>query len=189
MALDAGDIRVAAMAHVYLAPVGTAFPTFGTDPDDPWMELGFITTDGITISVSKEVNEIMAMQSLEPVRVVTTKAPKTVAFAMMQEGRDQLFLALGGGTITESVGPPVVYKYEPPDPSVLDERAMIVEFIDGAVSYRWCFARTQNREGVEHKLVNEDAATFPVTQQVLQPIDATVKPFYIESDDPALAAA
>lgn len=188
MALDAGDIRVAGMAHVYFAPLLTAFPTFDEDPDPTdWTELGYVTTDGITLSFSREVSEIYAMQSLEPVRVIATKVPKTVGFSMMQQGAGQLILALGGGTVTATgTAPAVVYKYNPPDASVIDERAMLVQMIDGNFEYRYAYKRAQNREGVEHKLVREDAATFPVTMQVLAPTDGSV-PFYIESNDPALA--
>jgi hypothetical protein len=184
MALDAGDVRVAGDAHIYLAPLLTTFPAFATEPDDAdWTELGYVTTDGITLSFTREINEIFAMQSTEPVRVVSTRLPKTVAFTMMQEGYDQLLLALGGGTITNATG---IYKYEPPDPSVIDERAMIVEMMDGTSTYRWYYKRVQNREGVEHKYMREEAATFPVTMQILAPTDNT-KPFYMETNDPAFA--
>jgi hypothetical protein len=188
MALDAGDIRVAGMAHVYFAPLLTPFPAFDEDPDPAdWAELGYVTTDGITLSFTREVTEIYAMQSIEPVRVIATKMPKTVGFAMMQEGADQLILALGGGTVTASgVAPDVVYKYVPPDASVLDERAMIVQMLDGTNEYRWNYKRTQNREGGEHKYLREDAATFPVTMQVLAPTDES-EPFYMETNDPAFA--
>lgn len=186
MALDAGDVRVAGDAHIYLAPLLTAFPTFATAPDDAdWTELGYVTPDGITLGFTREVNEIFAMQSTEPVRVVSTRLPKTVAFTMMQGGQDQLLLALGGGTFTTAGS---VYKYEPPDPSVIDERAMVVEMLDGASKYRWYYKRVQNREGVEHKYLREEAATFPVTMQILAPTDNT-KPFYMETDDPAFAVA
>lgn len=189
MALDAGDIRVAGMAHVYFAPLLSPFPAFDEDPDptDGWAELGYVTTDGITLSFSREVTEIYAMQSLEPVRVIATKVPKTVGFSMMQEGVPQLILALGGGTVTATgVAPDIVYKYLPPDASVIDERSMIVQMLDGTNEYRWNYKRTQNREGVEHKYVREDAATFPVTMQVLAPLDES-EPFYMETNDPAFA--
>ena len=68
MALDSGDIRVAGDTHIYLAPLLTTFPAFATDPDDAdWTELGYVTPDGITLSFSREINEIYAMQSSEPV--------------------------------------------------------------------------------------------------------------------------
>jgi hypothetical protein len=189
MALDAGDIRVAGMAHVYFAPLLTAFPAFDEEPAAPWTELGYVTTDGLTLGFSREVQEIYAMQSLEPVRVISTKIPKTVGFSMMQQGRGQLILALGGGTwTTTGTAPDIVHRFEPADASVIDERAMLVQMIDGAYEYRYGYKRAQNREGVEHKLVREDAATFPVTMQVLAPTDGSV-PFFIESNDPAVAAA
>ena len=188
MSLDAGDIRVAGTAHIFFGALLTPFPAFDEPPDPTdWDELGYVTTDGVTLGFSREVTEIYAMQSLEPVRVIATKVPKTVGFSMMQEGRSQLILALGGGTFTESgVAPDVVYKFEPPDASVIDERAMIVQMLDGTNEYRWYYKRTQNREGVEHKYVREDAATFPVSMQVLAPTDES-KPFYMETNDPAFA--
>lgn len=187
MTIAAGDIRVAGTAHIYLAPVATAFPDWDDAPAGDWTELGYVTTDGITLSFGREVNDIFAMQSAEPVRTVATRLPKTVGFSLMQQGRQQLLLALGGGAFTPEAGVTGVYRYEPPEASVVDERAMIVEMVDGEFTYRWHYKRTQNREGVEHKYLREDAATFPVTQQILQPDDGS-KPFYMLSDDPALAA-
>lgn len=184
MAQDAGDVRVAGEANIYLAPLATAFPDFEVAPIAPWVDLGFVTPDGITATFGREVNEIYAMQSAEPIRVIATKLPKTIGFNMMQQGRNQLLLALGGGAFTlEDVG---VYRYEPPEPSVVDERAMILQIVDGTNKYRWHYVRTQNREGVEHKYLREDAATFPVSMQILEPT-TSVKPFYMLTDDTAYA--
>lgn len=187
MALDAADVRVGGDAHIFLAPLATAFPDWDEAPDPTdWTELGYVTPDGVTLAFNREVNDIFAMQTAEPIRTVATRLPKTVAFSMMQQGRDQLLLALGGGTFTPEAGATGVVRYEPPDASVVDERAMLVEMIDGVATYRWHYLRVQNREGVEHKYLREDAATFPVTMQILQPAGGA-KPFYFLSDDPAFA--
>lgn len=188
MALDSGDIRVAGMAHIYLAPVGTAFPVWETPPADPWVELGYVTTDGITATYGREVNEIYAMQAADPVRVISTRTPKQIAFEMMQQGRDQLLLALGGGTYNLEGAETDVYRYTPPDASANDERAMLLEMIDGLHIYRWEYSRVQNREGVEQTLVREDATTFPVTMQILVPADGS-PPFEMVTNDPAYAPA
>jgi hypothetical protein len=187
MALDSGDIRVAGMAHIYLAPLDTVFPTWDTAPADPWVELGYVTTDGITATYGREVTEIYAMQSSDPVRIISTRTPKTIGFAMMQQGRDQLILAMGGGTYAADGVATDVFRYTPPDPSVIDERAMLVEMIDGLYTYRWEYPRVQNREGVEQKLVREDATTFPVVMQILTPVDNSA-PFEMVTDDPAYGA-
>lgn len=188
MAFDSTDIRVAGTAHVYLAPFGTAFPDWDEDPAAPWVDAGFVTTDGITLAFNREVTDIFAMQSADPVRTIATRLPKTVAFSMMQQGRDQMLLALGGGTFSAVPDETGVFMYEPPEASAMDERAVIIEMADGAHTYRWHYKRLQNREGVEHKYLREDAATFPVTMQVLTPADGSV-PFYLTTDDPAYAAA
>ena len=188
MALDSGDIRVAGMAHVYLAPLDTAFPAWDAVPADPWQELGYVTTDGITATYGREVTEIYAMQASDPVRIISTRTPKTIGFAMMQQGRDQLILAMGGGTYATDGALTDVFRYTPPDPSVIDERAMVVEMIDGEFTYRWEYPRVQNREGVEQKLVREDATTFPVVMQILTPTDGSAA-FEMVTDDPAYAPA
>lgn len=182
MALNSGDIRVAGMAHVYLAPLATTFPAWDVPPPDPWVELGYVTTDGITATYGREVTEIYAMQASDPVRIISTRTPKTIGFAMMQQGQDQLILAMGGGTYAAD-GVTGAFRYTPPDPSVIDERAMIVEMIDGAFTYRWEYPRVQNREGVEQKLVREDATTFPVVMQILTPADGSAA-FEMVTDDP-----
>lgn len=186
MALDSGDIRVAGMAHIYLAPLGTAFPAWEVPPADPWVELGYVTTDGITATYGREVTEIYAMQAADPVRVISTRTPKTIAFAMMQQGRDQLILALGGGSYALEALETDVFRYTPPDASVIDERAMLLEMIDGTNIYRWEYKRVQNREGVEQTLVREDATTFPVSMQILVPTDGSA-PFNMITNDPAYA--
>lgn len=179
---DATNIRVAGDAHIYLAPVGTAFPADITaDPAAAWVDLGYVTTDGVTLSYGREITEIYAMQAIDPVRVVATKAPKTIAFALMQSGREQFYLALGGGTFTdETTG----VRYTPPPASYIDERAMILDMMDGNVTYRYEYKRVQNREQVDNKLVREDAATFPVTMQILIPTGGEA-PFEMLTDDPA----
>lgn len=186
MAQDATDIRVAGKANIYLAPLGTTFPAWEVPPDDPWVDLGFVTPDGITATYGREVAEIYAMQSADPVRIISTRTPKTIGFDMMQQGRDQLILAMGGGAYALEALETDVYRYTPPDASVVDERAMLVEMVDGLNVYRWEYKRVNNREGVEQKLVREDATTFPVVMQILVPADASA-PFNLITNDPAYA--
>jgi len=187
MARDATDIRVAGDAKIFLAPLGTAFPAWDTAPATGWNELGYVTPDGVTFNFGREVTEIFAMQSAEPVRIVNTRTPRTVAFSMMQQGVDQLILALGGGAVPADAVTGA-FGFTPPDASVVDERAMLVEMIDGTYTYRWEFPRVQNREGVEEKLMREDSANFPVTMQILVPGDGGPS-FEMVTDDPAYDAA
>jgi hypothetical protein len=188
MALDATDIRVAGNTHIYLGAVGAVFPDWDDEPDtDDWTDVGYVTPDGVTFNFGREINEIYAMQSAEPVRVVNTRLPKTLGFNLMQQGRTQFAVAMGGGTWAAEVGATGVFRYEPPVVGANDERSALVEMIDGENTYRWHFKRVINREAIEFKYVREDAATFPVTLAVLPPADNTAS-FYLLSDDPAIAA-
>lgn len=187
MAFEAGDIRVAGNAQIYVAPLDTAFPAFGVAPAAPWADLGYVTEDGITANYGREITEIYAMQSVEPVRIIATRMPKTIAFALMQQGRMQFELAMGGGQWAVDGAATDVFRYTPPDPSVVDEKAMLVVFSDGGFTYQFEYKRVQNREGVETKMVREDAMTFPVTMQILMPTTGTI-PFEVVTDDTAYAA-
>lgn len=184
MAFDSGDIRVAGNATIYVAPLATAFPAFGVAPAAPWVDLGYVTEDGITANYGREITEIYAMQSVEPVRIIATRMPKTIAFALMQQGQEQFMLAMGGGTFATDGAATDVFRYTPPDPSVVDEKAMLVVFTDGGFTYQFEYPRVQNREGVETKFVREDATTFPVTMQILVPADGSAS-FEMVTDDPA----
>lgn len=188
MALDATDIRVGGNTRVYLAPINTAFPAWDITPAAPWVDLGYTTEDGVAFTFNREINEIYAMQSDEPVRTINTRLPKTVGFNLMQSGRDQFLVAMGGGTWADEVGQTGVFRYEPPSVGATDERSILVEMVDGDHTYRWHFKRGQNREGIEFSYARQDASTFAVTMAILAPADGSV-PFYLLSDDTALAVA
>jgi hypothetical protein len=187
VAFDPDEVRVAGSGHVYVAPVGTAFPTSISDPvdTDDWAELGYVTEEGARFSFGRETNDIPAWQSPHPVRVVPTGTPTEVAFDLEQWNTDTIALALGGGTVTEPVAGE--FEYEPPAESFIDERALIVEMIDGDVNYRYCFRRAINTGAVEFSFVRADAVTFPITMKVLA-AEGDDKPYFVQSDDPALAA-
>jgi hypothetical protein len=95
--------------------------------------LGYATEDGVEFTFGKTTTPIKGWQSFDTLRMLTTEAPKSVKFALMQANLDTLQLALGGGTI--DAGPPQVY--HPPDPSTLDMRALYIEAVDGGET--WAF--------------------------------------------------
>lgn len=189
MALDALAVRVAGNTRIYLGAVSAAFPAWD-DPleDDPaWTDVGYVTEAGVTWEMGRDVKDINAMQSAEPIRVISTKLPKTLSFDIMQAGREQYALAMGGGAWVAEVGATGVYRYEPPDVAEIVEKAAVIEMIDGDNTYRWHVKRCQNREGVTFKYTRDAAAEMPVKLAVLAAPDGS-KPFYLLSDDVRFAA-
>jgi hypothetical protein len=188
VANDATAVRVAGNTQIYLAPVATAFPAWDVPIDGAsgWVDIGYVTTDGVTWNFGRETTDIEAMQSADPIRTISTKLPKTLGFAIMQTGREQFAVALGGGTWTAEPLATGVFRYEPPEPSEFSERAAVVEMMDGDATYRWHIKRLVQKEAVEYKYTRDAAATLPVSLSILAAPDGS-KPFYMLTDDPSVA--
>lgn len=186
MGFESSEVRVTGTGHVYVAPVGSDFPASVSEPvahADGWVELGYASEDGARFSFGREVNEIMAWQSFDPIAQVVTRVPKTVSFDLMQWNQHTVKLALGGGSVTELASGE--YEYQPPDESFRDERALVVEGIDGNYTYRFCYRKAINEEGVEFAFVRENPVLFPITMKILAP-DDDASSFFIQTDDPSI---
>ena len=69
MALNADNVRVGLNGNVYVAPKGTTAPADLTSAWDPaWKDLGYLNDDGVEMEYGTDVEDIMAWQSLSPVR-------------------------------------------------------------------------------------------------------------------------
>lgn len=183
MANESSEVRAYGDGSLYVADVGTAFPATidaVVDTGD-WSELGFLTEDGVTPEFGQETKDVGAWQSGDPVRILLTKKPKSVAFNMLQTNRDTLALALGGGDFTTSG---TGWQFEPADESFLDQRALIVEARDGDYTYRIMYRKAQREGAVKFDFKRTDATAFSITMRILA-ADGGLKPFLIQTDDPA----
>jgi hypothetical protein len=183
MTIDADEVRVAGAGHVYCAPAGTATPDDLDALSSPWVDLGYVTTDGVTLKFDRTTENLDAWQGSK-IRILTTEEPKSVSFTLMQTNADVLQTAFGGGTVTSLGGG--LYKFEPPDHGQNDERVLCIEFVDGDVSYRYNLPRTQLEGGVEFNLQRTGATQYPLTFGVLDNGDDP--DWNIISDDPAFGA-
>lgn len=183
MAIDATEVRVAGAGHVYAAPAGTAMPADLEALPVAWVDLGYVTEDGVTFSFSRETTDLNAWQGSK-LRVLTTAEPATCAFALMQTNEDVLPVVFGGGSVVESGSAgDEVFTFTPPEEGVNTERALVIEFSDGDdITYRYCIKRAQIEGSVEFTLVKTGALTYPLTFGVL----AAKPKFTIVSNDPAL---
>ena len=181
MAMEANEVRVAGYGHVFVADEGTTMPT---DLDTPmasadWTDLGYVTTDGVAFTFSRETEDLDAWQG-DKIRVLTMKEPKTAAFTLMQTDQSTIETAFGGGVWDDTAG---VGKYTPPAKGENKIRALVVEYDDGAdIKYRYCFPRTQVEGDVEFTLNREGAVEYPITMGVLE----NVPVYNILTNDPAI---
>jgi len=182
MAFESEEVRAFGTGHVYVADVGTAMPAdIGATIPTSWIDLGYTDEQGPRFNFGRTVNEVPAWQSYDPVRVLITAVPKTVAFDLLQTNKHTLQLALGGGDVTE--GAPFEFSYEPPDESFVDERALIITGEDGDYTYRFCFHKVLNQSGVEFPFVRGAPTKLAIEVKVLAAGGGN-KPYFIQTDDP-----
>ena len=179
-ALLGSEVRVAGAGHVWAAPEGAAVPADLTAPPPGFVDMGYVTTDGVGFTFSRESEDLDAWQG-DKVRVLSSREPMTLTFALMQTNADTILLALGGGAFSEPS--PGVFEYEPIAGENLI-RTLLVDFQDGDLSYRYVIPRAQVEGDVTWTLVRTDALTYPITFGVL----ANEPKYRILSDDPAMGA-
>lgn len=181
MAADATEVRVAGAGQVFAAPAGSTLPTDATTAlDAAFVDLGYVTPDGVTFTHGRETEDLDAWQGSK-VRVLTLSEPVSVAFSLMQTSGDVLKLAFGGGTLTDNT---TWFTYTPPVGSNA-VRALVIEFTDGSLTYRYVIPRAQIEGEVSYTLTNQGALTYPLEFGVL---DNTPKWSLHTNDLTAMAA-
>lgn len=97
--LSVAELMVAAGEVVAAAPPGTAAPAIATPVATPWVDLGYVNEDGVTLTDSPSETNVPAWQSPTPVLVLTTEVSRTFAFNLMQWNADTLAFAIGGALL------------------------------------------------------------------------------------------
>lgn len=129
MAADADNVRVALTGAVYVAPSGTVLPTtVATALDPAFVDLGFVSTDGVTEAYNDETSEIRAWQGGQVVRRRISSSETTLAFTLIETNNNVLEL-FHKGSIVESDGA-TGYKMAVRTPNA-DKRAVVVDVVDG----------------------------------------------------------
>ena len=166
MALEAQNVVVAGSGAVWVAPEDTPAPPDLAPLTTPWEDLGYTNEDGVTFTFSRDQTDLNAWQSSEPVRVLITAEPKTIAFNLLEFDQQSILLAFRGGTFTPGV-PPAPDIYTPPDPGTSDVRAIAIDGVDGDLQFRFYFPRVQLSGDVGFQLVRTDAVTLSIELSVL----------------------
>lgn len=193
MALNAAQVRVALTGHVYYIPTLPFAETTDLAVPTGAVELGYTTSDGVTFNFGREVEDITGWQSADPMRKLVLAEPRSASFTLQQMSRGTWTTTMGG-TVTElkaaEVGPPAVpaiYRWEP-DLAKIPEGALLVDFEDGEIDYRFGFRRAQNTAEVEFALVRNAAVNLPNQWTALATSDGK-KSFFMDTNDPAFAPA
>jgi len=129
MALDSDNVRVAVSGAVYVAPTGSTAPNdSGTALDAAFIDLGYVSADGIAENIDRTTNQIRAWQNGSLVREVTSEGTYTIELTFIETSEAVLELYYGS-TITSGVlnG----------DPTATGGRqSFVIDVIDGPIIER-----------------------------------------------------
>lgn len=158
MARDSANVDVAKTGTVSYAPMGTTAPT---DADSPlgvgWLDVGWISEDGITEARDRSTNNIIGWQGAEIVRVVTTESSATFQFTMIETNENTLELFYGA-TLNGTDGSIEVKPSESGG-----RRSFNIDYIDGDKYRRIYVPEGEVTEVGERTLANGDAVGYDVT--------------------------
>lgn len=185
MTKNPDEIVVGQNGELYTAPAGTTMPTTEVAALDPaFVDLGYTSEDGVTLSDGKTLENIGVWQSFYPGRRLVTAREFNVSTILRQWNKGTVELAFGG-TITDEGGG--TFKLTPPAPEDLDLRALVVDWRDGTKTYRLVVPRCIIAETVESQINRSAAADLPITVSVLAE-EGDDDPWNIYTDDPSWAS-
>lgn len=186
MALDAEDLVVAANGRVYVGPTTATLPTDESEAlDSDFVDLGYLTDAGLTVSPSMTVESVQPWQSFYSVREIVTARELTLGMELLQFNADTTVLAFGGGVVTEESSGH--FKLVPPSPETIDKRSAVVDWQDGDKKYRLVVPVCMMSEGGEFTLARTSPATLAVTLKALG-VDGD-DPWILYTDDVAFTPA
>lgn len=160
MALDDTQVLVAGSATLYVANQGGTVPAFGAAPGTAeWTDVGYLTEEGATFNLSRQTQDILVWQSLDPIRRITTSFTKSVSMTLRQWNPTNVTYALGGGSVSLGTASGV-YTY--PAASENPTRAVILDVEDGAYTVRFYWPSMVVDGDLSIALGRQDSMNLPI---------------------------
>lgn len=174
MAKNTDNIRVYGdlTSEVFLAPKGSTLPTVLTaDPTTPFVGFGWLSEDGINLSVSTDVEKFKGWQGGATLRTKVTSVEKTFSMTCLEEtpGVSELYWGHAAVTaaMTSGTAPNKVTKVDLPEGIGTIERAAVIKFVDGTVMKWLCCTNVQVSERGEVSHTNSDMTGYEFTFDII----------------------
>jgi hypothetical protein len=169
----ASNVRVGVTGGAYTAPDGTTLPTDpSTALDGAFVDVGYISEDGVTQSIGADVTDITAWQNADVVRKIQTSHDLTYQFTMIETSEVTLEAYYGNyttGTV-EITG------------AQLPHGPWVLSVIDGDAEIRIVIPDGQVTERGDIVYQNGDAVGYPITISCF-PDDDEVKAYmYLDTE-------
>lgn len=172
MALDSDNVRVAVSGAVYVAPTGTTAPTdSGSALDAAFVDLGYVSADGITETIDRSTNQIRAWQNGSLVREITSEGTYSVEMTFIETKEDVLELYYGGSVTGGAI--------EIDPASSGGRKSFVIDVVDGSAVERIYIPAGEITSVGERTLASGEAIGYQVTITAYADTDsATVTKFF-----------
>ena len=166
MALDSDNVRVAVTGAVYVAPTGTTAPTTSSSAlDIAFVDLGYVSADGITENIDRTTNQIRAWQNGSLVREVTSEGTYSVDMTFIETNEAVLELYYG---TTNASGQFDI------DPTTTGGRqSFVIDVVDGSIVERIYIPAGEITSVGTRTLASGEAVGYQVTITAYADTDST----------------
>ena len=178
--LDSEKVRVALSGAVSVGPLGSPAPTSAASPIPPaYVDVGYISSDGIEESYDEDTQEIVAWQGAAVVRKSIKQSTAELKLTMIETSGVTLELYhKGSHVVSDGAGG---WRLDVRGPNA-DPRSFIIDVIDGTKLIRIYVPNGEVTERGAAKYINDDAVGYEVTI-TCYPVDDVVMTKF--STDPA----
>lgn len=141
MAYDDDAARLGVTGALRVGPVGSTFPTAMAAWATPFVDLGYISEDGITESLDEDKEEFIPWQRQGPIRVEVTKSVKTFQAVLWESNFHTVSLYYKKGVddfdvIPGTNGAPDIVGFTEGENDGRDVRAFGIDVVDGVYARR-----------------------------------------------------
>lgn len=167
---NANDLIVGGTGQAYVAPENTsvsAVTSVGAALAG-FVGLGYHSEDGVSLTVTPNVQEFPVWQSRQPARRENLAQEILTSFSLAQWDEDTVPLAFGGGVITYPAAGTARYDF-PSDDDSLDTRVLVVDVVDGDNTFRFVWKRGNATEAVTAAFNRSNLALLPIGFKALAP--------------------
>jgi hypothetical protein len=179
MALTAEAVRVGVTGAVHMAPAGTTLPTsIAGALNGAFVDLGYISEDGITASNDVETTDLKGWQNAAVVRTLQTGHNFTLSFSMLETNAHTLELYFNDYT---------------PGPGGTDalvkmtgdqgwRGCLVLDIVDGTNDMRIVLPDAQVTDFEDISIVSGDALQYGVTLSCYPDQSGNKAYFYLDTD-------
>lgn len=161
MALVAGNVRIGVTGALYKAPIGSTAPSDATTAlNAAYIDLGYISEDGVSESWDDSVDDVVAWQNATTVRSATTESSCSLSCTLIEtNGRVLEAFHRGSSVLEQSAGVfDIAVK-----PIVADPSQWVLHVVDGTKLIRISVENGEIVERGELMYQNGEPVGYPIT--------------------------